>query len=127
MRVPHHVLVFTGLASLACGAVAVPPRLVDSTPAEDGIATRPSVAELTFDQPVDASSATYEVLMLTMPGMKMDEPMRMAVVSSSIDATGKVLTATFKVPLPPGTYGLNWTIRNALGETGTGVVHFGVR
>lgn len=127
MRVSHYALVFTGLASLASGAVAAPPQLLDSTPTEDGIATRPAVAELTFDQPVDASSATYEVLMLTMPGMKMVEPMRMAVISSALDATGKVLTATFKAPLPPGTYGLNWTVRNALGETGTGVVHFGVR
>jgi methionine-rich copper-binding protein CopC len=127
MRVSHCAVIFAGVVSLASGAIAAPPALVDSTPAADGIATKPAAAELTFDQPVAAATATYEVLMLTMPGMKMDQPMRMAVVSSTLDPSGKVLTATFKAPLPGGTYGLNWTVKNATGETGSGVVNFGVR
>ena len=116
-----------GLAATSAAAVAAPPKLVDSTPAADGIATKPAKVELGFDQAVVAEGATFDVLMMTMPGMKMNEPMRMTVASTSVDASGKLLTAAFKMPLPAGTYDFKYQVKNAGGETGSGVVSFGVR
>ena len=121
-----HVLL-AGLAAISTAAVAAPPKLVDSTPAADGIATKPAKVELTFDQPVVSAGASFDVLMMTMPGMTMAEPMRMTVVSTNVDAGGKLLTATFKTPLPAGTYDFRYQVANAGGETGSGVVSFGVR
>lgn len=125
MRFVHTLL--AGLAAISTAAVAASPKLVDSTPAADGIATKPAKVELTFDQPVVADGATFDVLMITMPGMKMDTPMRMTVVSTMVDGSGKLLTAAFKMPLPAGTYDFKYQVKNAGGETGSGVVSFGVR
>ena len=125
MRSVHALLV--GLAALSTAAVAAPPKVVDSTPAAGGIATRPAKVELTFDQPVLAAGAAFDVLMITMPGMKMEEPMHMPVASTGVDASGTLLTATFGTPLPPGTYDFKYQVRTVLGETSSGVVSFGVR
>jgi hypothetical protein len=65
------VLAFVFAAGFSQAALAAPPKLMDSKPAEGALATRPGVMQLSFDQPVDASSAAYEVLMMTMPGMTM--------------------------------------------------------
>lgn len=125
MRSLHVLLV--GLAAIATAAAAAPPQLLDSTPAADGIATKPAKVELTFDQPVVAAGASFDVLMMTMPGMKMAEPMRMTVVSADVDTSGKLLTTVFKSPLPAGTYDFKYQVKNSAGETGSGVVSFGVR
>jgi methionine-rich copper-binding protein CopC len=114
-------------STLAGAAAASPPRLVDSKPADGALATRPAAIRLAFDQKVVAAGASYELLMVTMPGMAMAEPMRMAVVSGQSDPDGAALYATLKGPLPPGGYKINWRVKNAAGEEGAGTLSFAVR
>jgi len=126
MRLSRAFLV--GSAVLLSGATyASPPRLVESRPADDGIASRPASIALTFDQQVTSAEAGYDILMVTMPGMTMEKPMRMDVASSAVEGDRKTITAALKAPLPPGTYEVTWRIKSATGEPGTGILRFGVR
>lgn len=122
-----HPLAALAAVALASAAPAAAPALTESTPADGGIATRPPAIALTFDQTVVAAGASFDVLMTTMPGMAMAQPMRMTVAKAALGPDGRTLTATLDTPLVPGTYRVAWRVANAAAEQGTGVVEFGVR
>ena len=118
---------FATAAMLSVAAFASPPQLVDSTPADGGISTRPAALRLDFDQPVAVEGASFDLQMTTMPGMTMKEPMRTGFAATAATNDGKSLIVTLRMPLPAGTYAMIWQVGNAAGEQGTGVYNFAVR
>lgn len=97
------------LAALAfSGAAQAHPHLMSSTPAADATVEKPGKVILTFNERVVANFTGADLVMTSMPGMTMTEPMKMNGFSSAMSADGKTLTLLMKRALPTGAYQLKW-------------------
>jgi methionine-rich copper-binding protein CopC len=104
-------LAFTApvLAMLAfAGTAQAHTRLVSSSPAANATVAKPGKVVLTFNERVVANFTGVDLIMTSMPGMAMSEPMKMSGFSSAMSADGKTLTLLMRRALPAGTYQLKW-------------------
>jgi copper resistance protein C len=122
------------LAALALAAM--PPaapllahvKLAASTPAAGKEAKAPKAVTLTFDQPVDAATASASIVMTAMPGMDNHGEMVIRNFTASWSADRKTLTLALKKPLPAGSYDVRWQAAAAAdGRAMRGTVTFDVR
>ena len=96
------------LAALAfAGSAQAHTKLVASSPAANATVTKPTKIMLTFSEKVVPAFSGAELVMTTMPGMAMHEPMKMG-FTSAMSADGKTMTLLMKRALPTGTYKLSW-------------------
>lgn len=122
MRIASFVPVIA--LGLATAVSAAPPRLLSSTPADAAVGEPPHAIRLTFDQAVLSEGPQFALHMVSMPGMKMDQPVTINAVNH--DGPDK-LDLGLASPLAAGGYELAWSVANTAGETTKGVIHFGVR
>ncbi len=86
------------------------PQLVTSTPAAGAVVAPVRQVELRFSEPLVAklSSASLASTRMNMGGEMMDHRMGMGGKVSFDPANAKVMRLSFKAPLPPGVYHLDW-------------------
>ena len=96
------------LGALAfAGSLHAHARLVATTPAANATVAKPTKIMLTFGEKLVPAFSGAELVMTTMPGMAMHEPMKMS-VTSAMSADGKTLTLLMKRALTSGTYKVSW-------------------
>ena len=100
-------LVAAGL--LAAAQAFAHPELVQTTPAASSTTAAPSRIELRFSERLVAAFSGAELLMVDMPGMKMDKPSKEA-TTTSVGPDGKTLTLIPAKPLPPGAYRVDYRV-----------------
>ncbi len=105
-----HVLIAAPLVSMLIfgGAAQAHPKLISSSPAADATVEKPGKVILSFNETVVAKFSGADIVMTTMPGMAMTEPMKMKDYTAAMSADGKTLTLLMKHALPTGTYQLKW-------------------
>lgn len=108
------------LALAGTAAVAAPPALVSSTPADAAEGVPINAIRLGFDQAVLAEGPRFALRRIATPAA----PVEIAAVNH--DGPDK-LDLGLAQPLSPGRYELAWQVANTAGETSKGVLHFGVR
>jgi methionine-rich copper-binding protein CopC len=100
-------------ALLAGTAAQAHPKLVSATPAPNSIVGKAAKIELHFNEALMGQFSGVDLAMTDMPGMKMNAPMQMNGVATSIGADGKTLIVTLKAPLSSGAYKLDWHVVSA--------------
>ena len=108
------LLVFAGaVASLLAASPALAhPKLLTSNPPANAVVKAMSRIQLGFSERLIVQFSGVDVAMTSMPGMKMNAPMKMQ-ARSSIGADRKSIVLTFGKPLPRGTYKVDWHVVSA--------------
>jgi copper resistance protein C len=115
------------IAALAfAGAAQAHTKLVASTPAANATVAKPTKIMLTFSEKIMPAFSGAELVMTTMPGMAMHEPMKMG-FTSAMSADGKTMTLLMKRALTTGTYKLSWHAGGADTHRMTGNFSFTVK
>ena len=83
-------------------------KLLSSTPAENASVTSPQSITLVFNETLEADLSGVDLAMLTMPGMKMDSPMAVGGITTTLSEDKKTLVATPAKSLGAGRYKLTW-------------------
>ncbi|WP_287980330.1 copper homeostasis periplasmic binding protein CopC [Sphingomonas sp.] len=91
--------------SLVATSALAHPRLVEVTPAPNGVSRPTTSLSLTFSESLVPKFTGAEVIMTAMPGMASHPPMKVNGISA---AEGRVLRVRFARPLAPGTYRVDW-------------------
>ena len=108
-------LILAGLfaAGLLTGAAAYAhPELVQTTPAATATTATPARIEMRFSERLVGAFSGADLLMIDMPGMKMDKPSKEA-ATAAVSADGMTLTVTPAKPLTPAS-----TSHKAIGAAG---------
>ena len=114
-------------AGLLTGAAAYAhPELLQTTPAANATTATPARIELRFSERMVDAFAGADLLMLDMPGMKMDKPSKEA-AAVAVSADGMTLILTPAKPLPPGTYRVDYHVAAADTHRVTGSFTFRVK
>lgn len=108
------------------GAAYAHPKLVQTTPAADATTVAPARIELRFSERMVGAFSGADLLMVDMPGMKMDKPSKEA-ATATVSADGLILTLTPAKPLPPGTYRVDYHVVSADTHRMTGSFSFRVK
>ncbi len=98
-------LVAAGL--LTAATANAHPTLVQTTPAANATTATPARIELRFSERIVEAFSGADLLMVDMPGMKMDKPSKEP-ATAAISADGMTLTLTPAKPLPAGTYRVDY-------------------
>ncbi|MBS0546158.1 MAG: copper homeostasis periplasmic binding protein CopC [Proteobacteria bacterium] len=96
--------------SLTSGGLAYAhPELEKTTPAANATVPSPAKIELRFSERLAGEFSGADLLMLDMPGMKMDKPSKES-AASALSADGMTLTLTPSRPLMAGTYRVDYHV-----------------
>jgi hypothetical protein len=125
MRIPAFVAALA-LSALTPTALMAHVQLTASTPTADAEVKAPKVITLTFNVPVDQTTAAASIIMTAMPGMVNHGEMPIRNFTTNWSADGKTLTLALKKPLPSGTYEVRWQAAASDGHPMTGTVEFDV-
>ena len=121
------VLVGSMAAGLLTAATAYAhPELVQTTPAANATTAAPARIELRFSERMVAAFSGADLLMVDMPGMKMDKPSKEA-ATAAIGADGMTLTLIPSKPLPAGTYRVDYHVVSTDTHRITGSFSFRVK
>jgi methionine-rich copper-binding protein CopC len=105
-------LILAGLVAaglLAAAAAYAHPELVQTTPAANATTATPARIELRFSERMVETFSGADLLMVDMPGMKMDKPSKEA-TTAAISADGMTMTLTPAKPLSAGTYRVDYHV-----------------
>ena len=98
------------IASVLGGVAAqAHPELVQTMPAANATTTSPAKIELRFSERLVAEFSGANLLMVDMPGMKMDQPSQ-ETATAVLGADGMTLTLTPAKPLAAGTYRVDYHV-----------------
>jgi copper resistance protein C len=125
MRIPVFVAALA-LSVITPTALMAHVQLTASTPAAGAKAKSPKVITLTFNLPVDRTTAAASIIMTAMPGMANHGEMPIRNFTTNWSPDAKTLTLTLKKPLPSGTYEVRWQAAASDGHPMTGTVEFDV-
>lgn len=117
-------LVVIGL--LTAATAYAHPELVQTTPAANATTAAPARIELRFSERLVTAFSSAELLMVDMPGMKMDKPSKEA-ATSAIGPDGKTLTIVPARSLSPGAYRVDYRVVAADTHRVTGSFTFRVQ
>jgi methionine-rich copper-binding protein CopC len=125
--VKHLILAGLLATGLLTGARAhAHPELVQTTPVANATTAAPARIELRFSERMVEAFSGADLLMVDMPGMKMDEPSKEA-VTVAVGADGMTLTLTPAKPLPAGTHRVDYHVVGADTHRVTGSFTFRVK
>ena len=102
------------------------PALVQSTPAANATTAAPARIELRFSERLVSAFSGADLLMIDMPGMKMDKPSKEA-ATVAISPDGMTLTLTPAKPLTSGTWRVDYHVAAADTHRVTGSFTFRVK
>ncbi len=88
------------------------PKLLSATPAPNSRTAPTARIQLVFSERLVQQFSDADVVMTSMPGMKMHGPMKMP-VRASLSEDGKTLVLTLAKPLPKGGYRVDWRVVSA--------------
>ena len=97
---------------LTATAAQAHPKLNAATSAANAVVAAPTRIQLVFSEALVAQFSGLDLTMTEMPGMKM-APMKMNGVKATVGADGKTLVATLAMPLPVGTYKVDYHVVSA--------------
>lgn len=127
MRIPALLAAALALGTLAPAApLLAHVKLASSTPAQGTAAKSPQAITLAFSEKVVPASASANIVMTAMPGMKDHGEMAIRNFTPAWSPDGKTLTLTLKKPLPKGSYEVRWRAAGADGHAVTGTLAFDV-
>lgn len=118
------VLVTAGLMS--AGAAYGHPELVQTTPTANATVAAPAKIELRFSEPLAGEFSGADLLMLDMPGMKMDKPSKEG-ATASLSSDGMTLVITPSRALASGTYRVDYHVVSTDTHRVTGSYSFKVK
>jgi methionine-rich copper-binding protein CopC len=122
-------LILAGLLAaglLTAAAAYAHPELVQTTPAANATTAAPARIELRFSERMVEAFSGANLLMVDMPGMKMDKPSKEA-ATATVGADGMTLTLTPAKPLPAGTYRVDYHVVSTDTHRVTGSFSFWVK
>ena len=102
------------------------PALVQTIPAADTTAASPTRIELRFSERMVGAFSGADLLMVDMPGMKMDKPSKEA-ATATFSADGLTMTLVPAKPLQSGTYRVEYHVVSADTHRMTGSFSFRVK
>jgi methionine-rich copper-binding protein CopC len=111
-------------AMLYAGPAFAETALVSSTPQEGASGGRITRITLTFSDALSAPASGVDLVMTTMPGMAMHEPMKMSGLKVSVSPDGRSLVVAMARALPAGGYRADWHVAGADGHRVTGRLSF---
>lgn len=85
------------------------PQLVSAAPAANSATVPTARLQLAFSERLVAQFSGADIMMTSMPGMKMNAPMKMP-GQASLANDGKTLVVTVAKPLPKGSYRVAWHV-----------------
>lgn len=104
-------LFFGALATIAVAAPAqAHPKLVAASPAANATVASPQHITLRFTEKLLPRFSSADLVMIDMPGMKMNAPMKVAASSMVQGTDGKSLMLMPARPLSAGTYKLTYRV-----------------
>jgi methionine-rich copper-binding protein CopC len=104
------VLLAASAALLASTPAFAHPRLVSASPRPNAVVTAPAALKLTFSEKLIPQFSAADVVMTTMPGMKMVKPMTIAGLKSSVARDGRSVEVRLAKPLSKGSYKLTYHV-----------------
>jgi methionine-rich copper-binding protein CopC len=122
-------LILAGLVAaglLAAAAAHAHPELVQTTPAANATTAAPARIELRFSERMVGAFSGADLLMVDMPGMKMDKPSKEP-ATAAIGADGMTLILTPAKPLSAGTYRVDYHVASTDTHRITGSFSFRVK
>ncbi|MCW5701621.1 MAG: copper homeostasis periplasmic binding protein CopC [Bradyrhizobium sp.] len=122
-------LILAGLVAaglLAAAAAHAHPELVQTTPAANATTAAPARIDLRFSERMVGAFSRADLLMVDMPGMKMDKPSKEA-ATAKIGADGMTLTLIPARPLSAGTYRVDYHVVSTDTHRITGSFSFQVK
>ncbi len=122
-------LILAGLLAtgLLTGAAAYAhPELMQTTPAANATTAMPARIELRFSERLISAFSGADLLMIDMPGMKMDKPSKEA-ATVAVSPDGMTLTLTPAKPLTSGTWRVDYHVAAADTHRVTGSFTFRVK
>lgn len=121
------VLAALVIAGLMPGVAAYAhPELEKSSPAANATVAAPAKIELRFTEKLAGEFSGADLLMLDMPGMKMDKPSKES-APTSLSSDGMTLILTPATPLSPGTYRVDYHVVSTDTHRITGSLTFKVK
>lgn len=102
------------------------PELEKTIPAADATVASPAKIELRFSEKLAGEFSGADLLMLDMPGMKMDKPSKES-VTTSLSSDGMTLTIAPSRPLSAGTYRVDYHVVSTDTHRVTGSYSFRVQ
>ena len=102
------------------------PALVQTTPAANATTAAPARIELRFSERLVSAFSGADLLMIDMPGMKMDRPSKEA-ATVAVSPDGMTLTLTPAKPLTSGTWRVDYHVAAADTHRVTGSFTFRVK
>ncbi|NBW75770.1 MAG: copper resistance protein CopC [Sphingomonadaceae bacterium] len=126
MRFDRLVLAVAALGLAVPQLAVAHPVLVSSTPAANSTVARPAHINLVFSEKIQASTARFQLVMTSMPGMAAGHTMPVQ-TSAMMGKDGKSVMVMPKTGLSPGGYELRWMASGDDREVKSGKVAFTVR
>lgn len=117
-------LILVGL--LTAATAYAHPELVQTTPAANATTAAPARIELRFSERMVEAFSGADLLMVDMPGMKMDKPSKEA-ATAAVGADGMTLTLIPAKPLRTGTYRVDYHVVSTDTHRITGSFSFRVK
>ena len=108
------------------GTAYAHPELVQTQPAADATTVSPARIELRFSERMVGALSGADLLMLDMPGMKMDKPSKEA-AAATVSLDGLTMTLVPAKPLSAGTYRVDYHVVSADTHRMTGSFSFRVK
>lgn len=100
----------TGLATLVLATTAqAHPKLLSTTPAAQSTGSKVERVELHFSEKLMRAFSGVDLMATAMPGMKMTQPMKIA-LQSTVSPDGLTLIGTPAKPLAPGSYEVRYHV-----------------
>jgi methionine-rich copper-binding protein CopC len=100
----------TCLATLALATTAqAHPKLLSTTPTAQSTDSKVGRVELHFSEKLMPAFSGVDLVMTAMPGMKMAQPMKIA-LQSAVSPDGLTLVGTPAKPLAPGSYEVRYHV-----------------
>ena len=127
MNVPRTIGAAALLACLAfAGTAQAHPKLLSTNPVANSAVAKPTKIALKFSETLIAPMSAADVIMTKMPGIAA-KPMKMAGVTSAVEADRKTLVLTARKPQTTRTYRVNWHVVSADTHRIQGSFTFAVR
>lgn len=123
-RLLFATMVVAGLTSV--GTAYAHPQLVQTTPSANATVAGPAKIELRFSERLAGEFSGADLLMLDMPGMKMDKPSKEG-ATASLSTDGMTLVITPSRALAPGTYRVDYHVVSTDTHRITGSYSFKVK
>lgn len=104
------VLLAASVGLLASAPAFAHPRLVSASPAANSVVAAPASLRLNFSEKLVAQFSGADLVMTSMPGMKMSAPMKTSGMKAGVTPDGKSLLVTLARPLARGSYKLTYHV-----------------